>query len=691
MADDMIASLMQEMGQQQGYSVSGVGKKKKESSASAAVKDTAPRHQLPELPGYPSPKFMAGSHSIWNPLVPGGVPIASEALVTEQSMYHSMMLPTNAQVEVMRRRVFEKFRQDATEMIQEVFTGIGAIRNASTLWVKRLPIPSMLEKWHMDAKRQETMLLMKQIEGTDNKVTNLFTPHETVDILKLKRQRMLQALPVYDPVLLSNDAVALFIPILRSEVRKAWRQSQQADSSGKSEHSMPPKFKKRVDRIQKGLYRLICEALESFDKQLVQAVSQYASRSSSDGKHRRRPKIQNQESSFDDDAMATVSFNGVVLKLHAAYLEKLQRLYDRTVQRCGRNVITVASFEEALFCLLCRYDMIQGAGLQAGVPGSVMDALLQHFDCRIECFASPLNCRYDRFASAFPDVDCPFGSLGSFFEWIRQVQKDLHDENADNDAANDGVCYQANPPFCDGVIQELSTTISTVISDNYEQKSQRPIMFVVFVPAWHDTPCYQLLLENEYLAYHNLLKQGDHWYAEGTRHRRRDSFRVASFDTCILFYQNEAARRKWDLQSDDCGKSAIEDLRHAFGQDPTVEESTKEKQSYCAVNVSSSNGTIKSIPSNIDEYSKSPEKYSKKCRGMKVETQFNTTKKNQKRKLLEQNEDQVQMNLLQSLGLSNGSNDADSSSKNKSATNGSGVLEFKTKTKKKKRRKKNKG
>ena len=32
------------------------------------------------------------------------------------------------------------------------------------------------------------------------------------------------------------------------------------------------------------------------------------------------------------------------------------------------------------------------------------------------CFASPLNCRYNKIRSAFPDFDSRFGSIGSFFD-----------------------------------------------------------------------------------------------------------------------------------------------------------------------------------------------------------------------------------------------------------------------------------
>ncbi|OEU08622.1 hypothetical protein FRACYDRAFT_271662, partial [Fragilariopsis cylindrus CCMP1102] len=207
--------------------------------------------------------------------------------------------------------------------------------------------------------------------------------------------------------------------------------------------------------------------------------------------------------------------------------------------------------------------MIQGAGLQAGVPGSIMDILLKQFNCKKECFASPFNCRYETFSSAFYDIDFYFGSHGSFFEFEVEVEVTPPSvavtavavaAAATKDEKEEGICYQANPPFCEGLILQLNNKITDILLSSQQhqhQQQQRPIMFVVFVPAWHESICYQALLSNKYLTQHLLLKQGQHWYAEGTQHRRKDSFRVASFDTSILFYQNEAAKRLWNLQKTD--------------------------------------------------------------------------------------------------------------------------------------------
>lgn len=76
---------------------------------------------------------------------------------------------------------------------------------------------------------------------------------------------------------------------------------------------------------------------------------------------------------------------------------------------------------------------------QAAVHGEVLEALRADFDCAFECFASPLNARYPRFCSMFPDTDRPFGSLGSFFAF--------------RPAAGS---FEANPPFDKALVKRMA-------------------------------------------------------------------------------------------------------------------------------------------------------------------------------------------------------------------------------------------
>lgn len=49
---------------------------------------------------------------------------------------------------------------------------------------------------------------------------------------------------------------------------------------------------------------------------------------------------------------------------------------------------------------------------QAAIPATVFNCLNIHFGVTFECFASPLNCYFRQYCSAFGDTDSYFGSRG---------------------------------------------------------------------------------------------------------------------------------------------------------------------------------------------------------------------------------------------------------------------------------------
>ena len=732
-ADDMIASLMQEMGQQQGYQndKTAVGGDWGNETDGMERRRASQERKIQELSNYPDNTYKAGSQSIWNPLVKGECGSTRTIAKNPSSTTSSFLLPTNPRIEVTRRRVFEKFRQEVQTLLQDFQTKSLSFAPSSSgdsssfsKNKNKLPIPSMIEKWQMDAKLEERNYLLKKTMATTEKLSQTkseggnseYRPASllsTTDILRERAWRKEHDQPIYDPILLNKHAPQIFVDtILKPQVKKIW---QQVEHTTNHNLPMPPKFNKKAGQVQKGLYRLICEAIDSFESQLLQGAREESMRSTATRKNRRnnqptnkRPKITIGQAEGDDSSqtsMVRVSFSGVTLKLHRAYLEKLQRLHDRTAdqrERTGDSGSVSSSyhhlsFEEALFCLLCRYDMIQGAGLQAGVPGAIMDVLLERFDCRMECFASPFNCRYDCFASAFEDVDAPFGSKGSFFELPVFSEDSRGESRADNDDSGDddnrsttsrekGICFEANPPFCDGNILQLDQKLTSILS---LKERKTPIMFVVFVPAWRDSECYQALLANPCLTKQLLLKQGEHWYAEGTQHRRKDSFRVASFDTSILFYQNDSAKKLWNLKGDD--NPTFLELRSAFGQDPgkvqKAEESLQNrskriKEKSLATNLSTLADRDLTTPCQSFPTT-DRKKESSAMRKRKVGKAKKPTKVKKRHLNNPKEEGTAQLALLESLGLSSTTTvPPPASEKQKSSASG------KTTRKHKKRRKK---
>lgn len=49
---------------------------------------------------------------------------------------------------------------------------------------------------------------------------------------------------------------------------------------------------------------------------------------------------------------------------------------------------------------------------QMAIPATVFHCLNIHFGVTFECFASPLNCYFRQYCSAFGDTDSYYGSRG---------------------------------------------------------------------------------------------------------------------------------------------------------------------------------------------------------------------------------------------------------------------------------------
>lgn len=100
---------------------------------------------------------------------------------------------------------------------------------------------------------------------------------------------------------------------------------------------------------------------------------------------------------------------------------------------------------------------------KGGVDGAVEDGRGEE-GVVVECFADPFNCYLDKYYSPFPDVDQPFGSIGSFFD----------------NPPTTGIAI-AHPPTEKYFLLEATKTIFSTI-----HKSKNNIMFIVGLPVWKE-------------------------------------------------------------------------------------------------------------------------------------------------------------------------------------------------------------
>lgn len=242
-----------------------------------------------------------------------------------------------------------------------------------------------------------------------------------------------------------------------------------------------------------------------------------------------------------EDGMKQLTYGHSTVKLSADHFAKLREMYARKHKLEGDGSKMAPKdqrqFESALFSLLLRYDSLDGGGFQAALNEECFDVLLKEFDCKMECFASPLNCRYSRFCSAFLDTDVAFGSVGSFFDFSPRSG-----------------CFEANPPFIPKVIKRMADHMTALLN-----AADGPLAFIVIIPAWQDTEGWQQLNASRFNQQHLLIPQKQHGYCEGKQQIRKTRWRIASFDTSVFFWQNSKATNKWPVT-----EKKLESLKLAF-------------------------------------------------------------------------------------------------------------------------------
>jgi Phosphorylated CTD interacting factor 1 WW domain len=173
-----------------------------------------------------------------------------------------------------------------------------------------------------------------------------------------------------------------------------------------------------------------------------------------------------------------------ILKLNCAHCMKLKELYFLNQQQTGNMesssamsetnasttesvvddkevAISMQGFHCALYNLLARYNALLGHGMQCALPEDVFQVLHKWVQTNFECFASPLNCRYSSYCSAFPDTDTVFGSKGSFFDFYPSRGS-----------------YEVNPPFIESVM-----TAAVQHAHSLLEKSSDALSFVFIMPG----------------------------------------------------------------------------------------------------------------------------------------------------------------------------------------------------------------
>jgi phosphorylated CTD-interacting factor 1 len=170
------------------------------------------------------------------------------------------------------------------------------------------------------------------------------------------------------------------------------------------------------------------------------------------------------------------------------------------------------------------------------------------------------NCRYERYCSAFGDVDAAFGSLGSFF--------------SPHFAPTRG-CFEANPPFVPVLMQRMAEKMESLL-----EAASAGLTFIVIVPAWTQLAFWKSLDESRWRRAPVLLvPAADHGYCDGAQHQRKpaERHRPSSFDTGVFVLQNDAAHARTTASSPGRLAGVLEKVRQEMAKAKVPDLATYEQ------------------------------------------------------------------------------------------------------------------
>ena len=431
--DDDLFSVMDEMsnGKRQ-----EPNKPKDMSSSSSSINLRV--RMVPELQGYNQAEGKScpenghginghghGHGNIWNPYISVNLQDPGTALYTP---------PTSPYVEVARRRAYEKFKKNFYSTFNwiannhqmpkksDANAGAGAGADADETKTKKVfdfnsiwnkSSHSVLERYYFASKVEESFQV---IANRNNQNTNANDPHTRT--LRVPRNAGIAQIANFvsagredsllmDPILLAPfQRNRIANNLLRNEVqfqllREYKKATKGKDPKAEAVHEFfeSNAFKNKFSKTARSINDVAIEAEGEFLADLQRKAAQVkVSSSSAKGKRKGIPKL-SFESKVEKESggileLYSLKFSGLSFRISISHYEKLQILFDRHNPSSKSIQGHVEAFYCALFTLLTRYDLLEGGGLQSAISGNVFDVLLNHFDCKTECFASPLNCRY---------------------------------------------------------------------------------------------------------------------------------------------------------------------------------------------------------------------------------------------------------------------------------------------------------
>ncbi|KAJ8964804.1 hypothetical protein NQ314_004611 [Rhamnusium bicolor] len=241
-----------------------------------------------------------------------------------------------------------------------------------------------------------------------------------------------------------------------------------------------------------------------------------------------------------DRDQALLRFQGDTLAINSTHLQKLEHLYRHSCFDDRKFEL----FIPRVWVMLKRNATFLGINpssnnansdvqdTQQSLPVTVFECLNRTFGVTFECFASPLNCYFKQYCSAFADCDSYFGSRGSFLQ-LKAVSGS----------------FEAHPPYSEELMEASVNHMERLLNDSPE-----PLSFIVLMPDYREpTPNALVRLEaSQFKRKQVTIPAFEHEFRHGFQHvLNKSELNVRSVHgTVIVWLQNTAGHQRWEPSED---------------------------------------------------------------------------------------------------------------------------------------------
>ncbi|CAJ1931638.1 unnamed protein product [Cylindrotheca closterium] len=348
----------------------------------------------------------------------------------------------------------------------------------------------------------------------------------------------------------NNTAVKAELKACTKALKKASKAVQKNLQTNGNDDSDESSSSSSSNELQKSLTALH-EATQQLDtcRQKIQRIQDYATNKNIVLDNSRRPGICDvmllQADGTPKKPYLTISMNHLIkfvqlwqFQNHSTSSKVSKMISPKSIAQSPMTAIMEmpdgSSFLRYLYCCLSRYEMIKGAGYQCAMPPIAFDAANMELGLgtTVECFASPFNCRYKHYCSAFPDLERKFGSLGSFFD--------------DSSFFPSNGSFEANPPFVPELMWAMNAKLERILS----HENAKALSFLVIVPVWgaNGIGNVEELEASKYCVASSRIAAADHSFCDGAQHKAlKQELRPSSWDTAVILLQTPQGSEEWPV------------------------------------------------------------------------------------------------------------------------------------------------